>query len=594
MMMPTTRQRNQKRRLVATAAAAAAATGVSILFAILSRGSGLSASRSTIGVEGFRPLSIPRGSGGSSVFFARYHDANQQTSTSPHRSLSPPSKNTRTGCLWSSIGGGNDPPPSNNGGGGDNDDDGLGDFLDPQRLEESESLKRAREYMSETSLPISFDDEKSNDNISSSDDQGDGRSGSSTTGNSNDDDDQTLTPSSSPINSATSSALFGTDGSSMMPAGSSSNQTSSDLLAKNPYMQVVSQISPSELISKFTATANPRVQEAVRTTILGLIGSLPKLAFETTSITTGYVYIQTGLDFMNVPFLSRSTHISFPFFSTMQHNRQRLASLMFQLQMTGYMFKNAEYRMSMQHSLGMYNQINSNLLLTGSPTTTDDGGVDDDDDDYDQDEDPLLSGKIKGKIKVHYGGSGTATSSSSLEDGKTGDNIESIDSDSSNANNNDGIEIEVDAAAYMSELRSEVKQLRDELTASKQENEAALQQDLLMYIRTLPAQELKSLTNTMSQDVLVCMKGLVKAVLAGIGDGQIGPETVTEQSGEAMAQLCMWQLAVGYNLRELEVREEMKKNLSSLVGDTADGDETSSSNDPPTDGTPPSPPGAFE
>mmetsp|Transcript_43230 Transcript_43230/g.104690 ORF Transcript_43230/g.104690 Transcript_43230/m.104690 type:complete len:562 (+) Transcript_43230:262-1947(+) len=561
MMMPTTRQRNQKRRLVATAAAAAAATGVSILFAILSRGSGLSASRSTIGVEGFRPLSIPRGSGGSSVFFARYHDANQQTSTSPHRSLSPPSKNTRTGCLWSSIGGGNDPPPSNNGGGGDNDDDGLGDFLDPQRLEESESLKRAREYMSETSLPISFDDEKSNDNISSSDDQGDGRSGSSTTGNSNDDDDQTLTPSSSPINSATSSALFGTDGSSMMPTGSNSNQTSSDLLAKNPYMQVVSQISPSELISKFTATANPRVQEAVRTTILGLIGSLPKLAFETTSITTG----------------------------------QRLASLMFQLQMTGYMFKNAEYRMSMQHSLGMYNQISSNLLLTGSPTTTDDGGVDDDDDDdYDQDEDPLLSGKIKGKIKVHYGGSGTATSSSSLEDGKTGDNIESIDSDSSNANNNDGIEIEVDAAAYMSELRSEVKQLRDELTASKQENEAALQQDLLMYIRTLPAQELKSLTNTMSQDVLVCMKGLVKAVLAGIGDGQIGPETVTEQSGEAMAQLCMWQLAVGYNLRELEVREEMKKNLSSLVGDTADGDETSSSNDPPTDGTPPSPPGAFE
>mmetsp|Transcript_43227 Transcript_43227/g.104679 ORF Transcript_43227/g.104679 Transcript_43227/m.104679 type:complete len:558 (+) Transcript_43227:207-1880(+) len=557
MMMPTTRQGKQKRRLVATAAAAA--TGASILVAILSRGSGLSASRSIIGVEGFRPLSIPSSGSGSSIGFARYHDANrQQSSTSPPRTLSPPSKTSPTSCLWSSIGGGNDPPPppSNNGGDGDGDDDGLGDFLDPQRLEESESLKRAREYMSETSLPISFDEK--NNGSSSGDDQGDASSESSTTGNN--DDDGPLNQSSSPINSATSSALFGTDGSSMMPAGSSSNQTSSDLLAKNPYMQVVSQISPSELISKFTATANPRVQEAVRTTILGLIGSLPKLAFETTSVTTG----------------------------------QRLASLMFQLQMTGYMFKNAEYRMSMQHSLGMYNQINSNLLLTGSPTTTDDGGVDDDDDDYDQDEDPLLSGKIKGKIKVHYGSSGAGTSSSSLEDGKSGNNIESGDNDGSNAKNNDGIEIEVDAAAYMSELRSEVKQLRDELTASKQENEAALQQDLLMYIRTLPAQELKSLTNTMSQDVLVCMKGLVKAVLAGIGDGQIGPETVTEQSGEAMAQLCMWQLAVGYNLRELEVREEMKKNLSSLVGDTADGDETSSSNDPPTDGTPPSPPGAFE
>jgi hypothetical protein len=77
-------------------------------------------------------------------------------------------------------------------------------------------------------------------------------------------------------NAASSSALFGRDGT-----------PSSDILAKNPYMQVVSKISPSEVIAKFTATANPRVQEAVRTTILGLIGSLPKMAFETTSITTG-------------------------------------------------------------------------------------------------------------------------------------------------------------------------------------------------------------------------------------------------------------------------------------------------------------------
>merc|ERR1712238_6592 len=62
---------------------------------------------------------------------------------------------------------------------------------------------------------------------------------------------------------------------------------SPSLLAKNPFMEVVSKISPSDLIAKFTAESDPRVQEAVRTTILGLIGSLPKLAFETTNITTG-------------------------------------------------------------------------------------------------------------------------------------------------------------------------------------------------------------------------------------------------------------------------------------------------------------------
>lgn len=208
---------------------------------------------------------------------------------------------------------------------------------------------------------------------------------------------------------------------------------------------------------------------------------------------------------------------------------------MFQLQMTGYMFKNAEYRLSMSQSLGM----SSSLLLAG--------GEDEDD--------PLVSGKIKGKLKIKYGKKGEASTQETPSE-KT----------------DDGMEIEVDAAAYMSELRDEVSRLRDELTETKESKDEALRKDLLLYIRTLPAQELKALTNTMSQDVLVCMKGLVQAVLAGIGDGKIGPDTVTEQSGEAMAQLCMWQLAVGYNLRELEVREEMKQNMNALMGGSTEDD----------------------
>lgn len=243
--------------------------------------------------------------------------------------------------------------------------------------------------------------------------------------------------------------------------------------------------------------------------------------------------------------------------------------------MTGYMFKNAEYRMSMQQSLGMYSEMTSNLLLTG--TTTASNNNDDHDHDIEDllnrdDDDPLVSGKIKGKIKVHYGGGSGLNGRQDNKDKPSNDDDETSSKQSDGGKNTDGLEIEVDAAAYMSELRAEVSKLRDELTETKEKKEAAiLQQDLLMYIRTLPAQELKSLTNTMSQDVLVCMKGLVQAVLAGIGDGQIGPDTVTEQSGEAMAQLCMWQLAVGYNLRELEVREEMKKNLSLILGNNTSG-----------------------
>ena len=110
-----------------------------------------------------------------------------------------------------------------------------------------------------------------------------------------------------------------------------------------------------------------------------------------------------------------------------------------------------------------------------------------------------------------------------------------------------------------------------------------------MYIRTLPQQELQQLTGTMSPEVLEAMKGLVTAVLAGIGDDEdgedmignavaegnvnkIGPNTVTEQSGEALAQLCMWQLVVGFNLRELEVREEFRASMTNMLGEGGVGD----------------------
>ena len=126
------------------------------------------------------------------------------------------------------------------------------------------------------------------------------------------------------------------------------------------------------------------------------------------------------------------------------------------------------------------------------------------------------------------------------------------------------MEVTVDADAYLSDLRNEVTQLRAELALRKQEKEEATRADLLSYIRNLPDQQMGSLTNTITPEVLQAMRSLVNNVLAGIVDDKgetIGPETVTEQSGNAMAQLCMWQLVVGYNLRELEVREEMEERM---------------------------------
>eukprot|EP00956_Cyclotella_meneghiniana_P024127 scaffold48121_cov54-Cyclotella_meneghiniana.AAC.7 len=319
----------------------------------------------------------------------------------------------------------------------------------------------------------------------------------------------------------------------------SSNNTSSSLARSsssneksNPYLNVVSRLTPSDLISRFTSTASPRVQDAVRTTILGLIGGLPQMAFETKTIATG----------------------------------ERLASLMFQLQMTGYMFKNAEYRMSLSQSLE--NSSSSKLLLpTDSKREWRDGVR-----------------KVKGKIKVRYGnnddGGGDPTTTTIAED-STSEEV----SNNTVSNLKTPLEVQVDAETYMIELRREVARLREELEEKKLEKEEEIRKDLLLYIRTLPPRELKELTSTMSPEVLDAMKGLVTAVLAGIGDEDgnedvmgIGLDTVTEQSGESLAELCMWQLVVGFNLRELEVREGFKSSLKGLLGEGGE-EESDGTND---------------
>ena len=123
---------------------------------------------------------------------------------------------------------------------------------------------------------------------------------------------------------------------------------------------------------------------------------------------------------------------------------------MFQLQMTGYMFKNAEYRLSLTQSLER-----SDRMLPGDTNNDDEAVIKEG------------RGNIKGKIKVRYGGS----------------NTNNADEDNDNKDESDtlipGMEVEVDAASYLSELRGEVGLLRDELDVAKQAKEEEIRKDLL-------------------------------------------------------------------------------------------------------------------
>lgn len=424
-----------------------------------------------------------------------------------------------------------DPSSNGNGKGGGGDgppekppsDDFMPDFNEGPEPEENKQIRKQR---ADARLPISFrsddgtrDEEfkLTNGEMPANEEEEDRNE------NSNEEENKNNKQSSSSSSGAMMPSNRFSIGGKQQPSG---NANSSNIVKKsaenNPYLQVVSSLSPSEIISRFTLTAHPRVQDAAKQTILGLIGNLPKMAFDVNVVTTG----------------------------------KKLASLMFQLQMTGYMFKNAEYRMELSRQFSDVSALRNQFLLNGANDEEAEDNI------YKVEEEDLDDNNVKslkGKLRVKYG-----------------ENLP---------------EMEVDASAFTAELRTEVKRLKEELMTIQQEKNKPteiIRQDLLAYIRTLPPQELQSLTSGMSEDILVAMKGLVNAVMMGIDQQQkeeegeddeiadsppgITPDTIMEQSGEAMAQLCMWQLVVGYNLRELEVREEMKGALLSGSQNNNDSD----------------------
>lgn len=250
-------------------------------------------------------------------------------------------------------------------------------------------------------------------------------------------------------------------------------------VSENPYFDVVMQIAPNELIRRFMMSSPPQVQSSVRTTILGLLGTMPQFAVETNILTTG----------------------------------AQLAQVMFQLQLTGYMFKNAEYRVSLSRSLDAIAALPESSELDevigrGDATM------------------PTPEGKISVTM-------------------------------------NDGQKVQVDAAAYTQELRREIESLRADLERVELEKKENKESDLLAYIKSLPEDQMRDLTASMSPEVLEAMEKLVQVVVQSMGGGElVEPNSVVQQSGSAMGQLCMWQLVIGYNLRELEVKEELRKRFT--------------------------------
>lgn len=237
----------------------------------------------------------------------------------------------------------------------------------------------------------------------------------------------------------------------------------------NPYFEQFQNISAPELVSGFAETAPPEVQQAVRSTVVSLLGNLPPQLYETSVVSSG----------------------------------QNIASLMYSMQMTGYMFRNAEYRRSLMESL------NDEGTAALPPISETGSSL------------PPVSGKIKVKLS-------------------------------------DALETEVEASAYMAELRSEVMALRSELVKAKESAQEAQGGGLLAYIQGLGRENIKALTASVSEEVLQGMRLLIEDILS---QANVGGDNFMETSGIKLRELLAWQLITGYRLRELEQKEDLKRLL---------------------------------
>ena len=233
---------------------------------------------------------------------------------------------------------------------------------------------------------------------------------------------------------------------------------------QNTFYKTIKGIPVPDLISEFAEKAPSDVQDAVRLTVAQLLGNMPSEVAALTRATTG----------------------------------QNIASLMFSMQMTGYMFRNAEYRKGLLESLESSEGSEDDI---GSPKL------------------PAVSGTIAVEMAP-------------------------------------GLKAEVDAAAYMAELRSEVEGLRTQLIEAKQQQASdQAGNSLIQYVSSLKPEEAKELSTTISKEVLEAMGQLIENILR---DASVDPDAVMEASDAKLKELLVWQLITGYKLRELEVKEEIK------------------------------------
>ncbi|CAI9270442.1 unnamed protein product [Lactuca saligna] len=263
---------------------------------------------------------------------------------------------------------------------------------------------------------------------------------------------------------------------------SSQNSNSSDSKQPNGsvtsrrdiLLEYVKNVQP-EFMELFVKRAPQQVVDAMRQTVTNMIGTLPPQFFAVTVTTVA----------------------------------ENLAQLMYSVLMTGYMFRNAQYRLELQQSL---DQVA--LPDTSSQERKDAA-----------DFAPGTQKKVTGEV-IRW-------------------------------NNVSGPE-KIDAIKYIELLEAEV----EELNRQVERISANGSNELLDYLKSLEPQNLKDLTSSAGEDVVVAMNTFIKRLLA-VSDPTQMKTSVTETSAPELAKLLYWLMVVGYSIRNIEVRFDMERVLGS-------------------------------
>ncbi|KAL6591271.1 hypothetical protein ACP70R_049774 [Stipagrostis hirtigluma subsp. patula] len=235
-------------------------------------------------------------------------------------------------------------------------------------------------------------------------------------------------------------------------------------------LEYVKNVQP-EFMELFIKRAPGQVVEAMRQTVTNMIGTLPPQFFAVTVTTVA----------------------------------ENLAQLMYSVLMTGYMFRNAQYRLELQQSLEQ--------IALPEPKEEKES----------PDYAPGTQKKVTGEV-IRW-------------------------------NKATGPE-KIDAVKYIELLEAEI----DELSRQVARKSSQGSNELLEYLKTLEPQNLKELTNTAGEDVVFAMNAFIKRLLA-VSDPAQMKTTVSETSANQLANLLFWLMIVGYSMRNIEVRLDMERVL---------------------------------